>query len=90
MDMASQRWEYRTLELYCKRGPLGGIIRWYWTDAPDTHYEPEERLAALIRLQAMGEDGWELVSAVPLDLEGAASGFAGMTTAIEYTFKRAV
>lgn len=85
----AQRWEYMALELQCQRGPLGGIMRWYWTDMPNTYYSPEERLSALDRLQALGEDGWELVSATPLSLEYGAGGLAGITSAVEYTLKRA-
>ena len=82
------RWEYMALELQCQRGPLGGIIRWSWNDMPDAHYGAEERLAALDRLQELGEEGWELVAAIPLSLEYGAGGLAGITSAIEYTLKR--
>lgn len=85
----AQRWEYMALELQCHRGPLGGIIRWHWTDMPDAHYGADERLAALDRLQALGEDGWELVSVTPLSLDYGAGGLSGITSAIEYTLKRA-
>jgi hypothetical protein len=87
--MAQQRWEYITLELQVKRGPLGGIIHWYWHDLPDTHYSPEDRLIAHDRLQTLGEDGWELFSTTALSLEYGAGGLSGLTSAIEYTFKRA-
>jgi hypothetical protein len=86
--MAQQRWEYLTLELNCRRGPLGGVIRWFWSDAPDEHYEADDRLAALVRLQALGEDGWELVSTTALSLDFGAGGLSGITSAIEYTLKR--
>ena len=37
-------------------------------------------------LQKLGEDGWELVSAVPIAY--SSSSWIGMTTDILYTFKR--
>lgn len=84
----AQRWEYMALELQCQRGPLGGIMHWYWQDIPDTRYSVEGRLSALDRLQMLGEEGWELVSVTPLSLDYGAGGLAGLTSTIEYAFKR--
>jgi hypothetical protein len=69
-----QRWEYQTITL--KREYKTNII----TGASVTNWN------STINLQQLGEEGWELVSVVPIaDFQ---SDYSGFTHQLQYIFKR--
>jgi hypothetical protein len=80
-------WEYlilhRNINSEFKGFPTSLVVTYFWDDDPKDSRSTQERLNAL------GQDGWELVSAYPTALyQGQA--WAGMTTSISYILKRSL
>lgn len=68
-----QKWEYQRVSASRE---WKGSIRGGWSNWVDD-----------FDLHKMGEEGWELVSAYPVS-NIQAQGFAGLTTMVNYVFKR--
>jgi hypothetical protein len=57
--------------------------KWFWEDVPEDSRTMQERLNAL------GKEGWELVSAFPL-AQRSGEGWSGMTSCVDLILKRTV
>jgi hypothetical protein len=72
-----QAWEYDVLTLNANHG------KWVWA-----HHLNEQRTWVEV-LNEWGEGGWELVSVVPC-AHASGDNLAGVTTTLQYFFKRPV
>lgn len=69
-----QKWEYRVL------------VRHYESSGK-TDWADKDKRKGEERLNAMGQEGWELVQVVPIH-HAESSAWSGLTTHLQYIFKR--
>jgi hypothetical protein len=84
------KWEYLVLDRWKRKFETGSLesgalmtrFVWYWEGS-----DGSVRATLQQSLNQLGEEGWELVSIVPMALERG-QGSAGVTTNIQVTLKR--
>ena len=82
------QWEYLCLRremVYETTGLLSGQLLWRWDD--ENKNDKNTLLSIQNRLTQLGEQGWELVSMIPVSDHDGAS-FAGQTSSVRFVFKR--
>ena len=82
------QWEYLCLRremVYETTGLLSGRLLWRWDD--ENKNDKNTLLSVQNRLNQLGEQGWELVSMIPVSDQDGAS-IAGRTSSVRFIFKR--
>jgi hypothetical protein len=79
-----QKWEYHRVIKY--RYQMEGFYEWTEFHAM-IEGKQANPLVVWQHLQALGEQGWELVSVTPIAYQPGRD-YGGMTTQLEYMFKR--